>query len=62
MAALEANEALFGALVEAGFPPRMVLGAADLLVDYVNGFALGEAGGPLGVPGERDPFRALLEA
>ena len=40
----------------------MVLRAADLVVDYVNGFALGEAGGALGEPGERDPFRALLEA
>ena len=40
----------------------MVLRTADLLVDYVNGFALGKAGGPLGEPGERDPFRALLEA
>ena len=61
-AALEANERLFGALVGAGFPPRMVLRAADLVVDYVNGFALGEAGGPLGGPGERDRFRALLDA
>ncbi|MDQ4126705.1 MAG: TetR/AcrR family transcriptional regulator C-terminal domain-containing protein [Actinomycetota bacterium] len=61
-AALEANEALFGALVAAGFPPRVVLRAADLVVDYVNGFALGEAGGTLGGPGERDWFRALLEA
>ena len=33
----------------------MVLRTADLPVDYLNGFALGE-------PGERDPFRALLEA
>lgn len=61
-AALEANEALFGALSGAGFEPRTVLRAADLVVDYVNGFALGEAGGPLGGPGERDWFRALLRA
>ena len=61
VAALEANEALFGALVGAGFPPRVVLRAADLVVDYVNGFALGESGGPLGGPGEREWFRALLE-
>jgi hypothetical protein len=40
----------------------MVLRAADLVVDYVNGFALGEAGGTLGQPGERDRFRALLDA
>ena len=61
-AALEASEDLFGALLEAGFPPRMVLRAADLVVDYVNGFALGEIEGLLGEPGERDAFRALLEA
>ena len=48
VAALEANEALFGALVRAGFTPRVVLRAADLVVDHVNGFALGEAAGPLG--------------
>ena len=62
LAALEANEALFAALLDAGFSPRMVLRATDLVVDYVNGFALGEVGGPLGEPGERDPFRTLLEA
>ena len=61
-AAMEANEALFGALVAAGFPPRIILRAVDLVVDYVNGFALGEAGGSLGEAGERDPFRALIEA
>ena len=48
VAALEANEALFGALVRAGFTPRVVLRAADLVVDHANGFALGEAGDPLG--------------
>ena len=61
-AVLESNEALFGALVGAGFPPRMVLRAADLVAYYVNGFALGEVGGPLEQPGERDLFRALLDA
>jgi hypothetical protein len=35
-------------MVRAGFTPRVVLRAADLVVDHVNGFALGEAGGPLG--------------
>lgn len=50
-AALEANEALFGAVVRAGFTPRVVLRAADLVVDHVNGFALGEAGGPVGGAG-----------
>jgi Tetracyclin repressor-like, C-terminal domain len=62
VAALEANEALFGALVRAVFTPRVVLRAAELVVNYVNGFAPGEAEGPLAGPGEREWFRALLEA
>jgi AcrR family transcriptional regulator len=52
-AALETTEALYQALAGAGLPPRLVLQAADLIVDYVNGFALAEVAGPLGQPGER---------
>jgi TetR/AcrR family transcriptional regulator, tetracycline repressor protein len=38
-----ANELLYAALARAGLPPEMIVGAADLLVDYLNGFALGES-------------------
>ncbi|GAB4192116.1 MAG: TetR/AcrR family transcriptional regulator [Roseiflexaceae bacterium] len=60
-AALLANEALYGALASAGLPPRLVLLAGDLLIDFLNGFALGERGGALGAPGERRGLRDLLE-
>ncbi len=46
-AALEASEALYAALVAAGLRPVTVVRAADLVVDYVHGFALAEAAGPL---------------
>ena len=61
-AALRAGEGLVAALAEGGFPPRTILRAVDLVVDYANGFALGEAGGELGRPGEREGFQAFLEA
>lgn len=61
-AAMRAGEGLVAALAEAGFPPRSVLRAVDLVADYVNGFALGEIGGELGGAGEREGFRAFLEA
>ena len=35
--------------------------AADAVVDYVNGFALAEAGGPLGGAGDRRGLLELLE-
>lgn len=40
-AVLAANEALYAALADAGLPSRVIAHAADLLVDYLNGFALG---------------------
>lgn len=46
-AALEASEELYAALSAAGLPPVAVVRAADLVVDYVHGFALAEAAGPL---------------
>lgn len=60
-AALLANEALYSALAGAGLPPRLVLLAGDLLIDFLNGFALGERGGPLGMPDERHGLRDLLD-
>lgn len=45
--ALEASEELYAALSAAGLPPVAVVRAADLVVDYVHGFALAEAAGPL---------------
>jgi TetR/AcrR family transcriptional regulator, tetracycline repressor protein len=59
-AALEVNEALFEALLAAGLPPREVVRAADLVVDYVHGFALAEASGPVGASGERRELLAGL--
>lgn len=57
-AALKATEALYEALSASGLPARDVVRAADLVVDYVNGFTLAEAAGPLG---ELDDRRELME-
>ncbi|MDP9358250.1 MAG: TetR/AcrR family transcriptional regulator C-terminal domain-containing protein [Chloroflexota bacterium] len=46
-AVLEASEELYAALMAAGLGPVTVVRAADLVVDYVHGFALAEAAGPL---------------
>ena len=58
--ALEPNEALYAALEAAGLPPASVVRAADLVVDYANGFALAEAAGPLGQPDDRRELLASL--
>jgi TetR/AcrR family tetracycline transcriptional repressor len=42
VAAVLANEALYAALDAAGLSPGEVVRAADLIVDYVNGFTLGQ--------------------
>jgi len=57
-AALAAGEYLLAALEGAGLTPRRALLAADVIVDFLNGFALAESSGRLGQPGER---RELLE-
>jgi TetR/AcrR family tetracycline transcriptional repressor len=41
-------EPLYEALEEAGLPPAMIVRSADSLVDFVHGFALGEASNPSG--------------
>lgn len=55
---VEVSEPLYAAIEAAGFPPATVARAADAVADYVNGFALAEAGSPLGGAGDR---RGLLE-
>ena len=57
-AALPANEILYRALAKAGLSPRMVLHAADLIVDYLNGYALAGSSGPLAESEEREGLLA----
>jgi AcrR family transcriptional regulator len=57
---LVVGEALFAALSEAGLAPAQVVRAADLIVDYLNGYALAARSGRLGQPGEREAIRAQL--
>lgn len=60
-AALAANEILYAALMAAGLPPRLIVLAADLVVDYLNGFALAASSGHLNQPGERQVLLAKLK-
>ena len=47
-AVLSGAEPLYGALEETGLPPKTIVRAADSLVDFVQGFSLGEASNPSG--------------
>lgn len=47
-AVLSGGETLYAALEEAGLTPAMIVRAADSLVDFIHGFALGEASNPSG--------------
>jgi TetR/AcrR family transcriptional regulator, tetracycline repressor protein len=58
---LKIDELLYGILQKAGLSPLQILQAADTLIDYLNGFALGERQGSLGQPGERSRFAARLD-
>lgn len=60
-ATLKAGEPLYAALEAGGFSARTVVLAADVVVDYVNGFALAEVSGPLGSPGDRKGLLDLLD-
>ncbi len=60
--ALEASEALYAALEAAGLPPATIVRAADLVVDYVHGFALAEVAGPLEPTGDRQELLVHLQA
>ena len=56
-AVLLGGEPLYGALEDAGLPPARIVRAADSVVDFVHGFALGEASNP---SGDFDVGRELL--
>jgi AcrR family transcriptional regulator len=59
-AVLAVGEFLCRALSQAGLAPLQVVTASNLIVDYLNGFALGESSGRLGQPGAYENFYALL--
>ncbi len=61
-ATLDSTEELYAAFEAAGMPPRTIVRAADLVVDYLNGFALAEASGALGEPDEQREMLAMLDA
>jgi AcrR family transcriptional regulator len=62
VAAVLANEALYAALDAAGLSPGEVVRAADLVVDYVNGFALGQVAAAHASAAAVEAFQAALEA
>jgi TetR/AcrR family transcriptional regulator, tetracycline repressor protein len=59
-AALAVGEYLFAALHQTGLSPLQVVTASNLIVDYLNGFALGESSGQMGQPAQFESFYALL--
>jgi AcrR family transcriptional regulator len=61
-AVLLGAEPLYGALEDAGLPPARIVRAADSLVDFVHGFALGEASNPSGKFDVGSELLARLEA
>lgn len=60
-ATLESTEELYAAFEEAGMSPTVVARAVDLVVDYINGFALAESSGALGGEDEWGETLALLD-
>jgi TetR/AcrR family transcriptional regulator, tetracycline repressor protein len=61
-ATLESTEDLYAAFEAAGMPPRKIVGAVGVVVDYLNGFALAEASGVLGGPDEHREMLEMLDA
>jgi TetR/AcrR family tetracycline transcriptional repressor len=61
-AVLSGSEPLYGALEEAGLPPARIVQAADTVVDFVHGFALGEASNPSGEFDIGPELRRRIEA
>jgi TetR/AcrR family tetracycline transcriptional repressor len=61
-AVLLGGEPLYGALEDSGLPPTKIVRAADSLVDFVHGFALGEASNPSGEFDIGSELLARLEA
>jgi TetR/AcrR family transcriptional regulator, tetracycline repressor protein len=60
-ALLAANEVLYAALASAGLPPRQIVQAADLVVDYLNGWALAAGLARSKHPDEAQGLAALLQ-
>jgi AcrR family transcriptional regulator len=60
-AVLAANEILYAALAAAGLAPARIVRAADLIVDYLNGFVLGESTGQAGQADARGAFFSRIE-
>ncbi len=60
-AVLAGGEYLATILHQAGLAPLQVVTASNLIVDYLNGFALGESSGRLGQPGQYENFYRLLD-
>lgn len=61
VAAVRINETLYAALEASGLAPREVLRGADLIIDYINGYALAFAAGPV-PPDAAATFQAELDA
>jgi TetR/AcrR family tetracycline transcriptional repressor len=61
-AVLAVGEYLCTALVQAGLAPLQVVTATNLIIDYLNGFALGESSGVLGKPEAYQNFYTLLHS
>lgn len=53
-------EQLFALFEQAGLAPHAALLAADVLMDYLNGYALADSTGRIGQPGERRELLAEL--
>lgn len=62
VAAVKVNESLYTALAAAQLPPRAVVGAADVIVDFVNGYCLAFAAPLRENLDPHEAVRAELEA
>lgn len=60
-AVLAVGEYLASALSQAGLAPLQVVTASNLIIDFLNGYALGESSGSMGKPGEYDNIYTLLD-
>lgn len=60
LAATKVNESLFSALAAAGLQPREVVGCADVIVDFVNGYCLALAVPRDSVVDANEAFRTEL--
>jgi TetR/AcrR family tetracycline transcriptional repressor len=60
VARLQAEEALYAAFADAGLSPAEIVGAASLIVDYLNGVALAESSGLTDEAGDDADFLGHL--